>query len=71
MRVSARLCALAVAVAVRRGERAAVSELMEKVSANGSLTPPRGHLGLKYGEIDTNGNLHSTQVCHSDAAFVS
>ncbi|XP_003964289.1 serine palmitoyltransferase 3 [Takifugu rubripes] len=34
---------------------------MEKASANGSPTPRRGHLGRKYGEIDKNGNLSSTQ----------
>lgn len=50
---------------------AAGSELMEKVSANGSLTPRRGHLGPKHGEIDRNGNLNSTQVCHPNAAFAS
>ncbi|XP_056903868.1 serine palmitoyltransferase 3 [Takifugu flavidus] len=43
---------------------------MEKASANGSPTPRRGHLGRKYGEIDKNGNLSSTQrnVPGSDAA---
>lgn len=69
VRVRARPCALG--VAVRRGERAAVSGLMEKVSANGSLTPRRGHLGRKYAETDQNGNLDSAQVRHNNAAFIS
>lgn len=64
VRVSVRLVLLS-----NGASGAAVSELMETVSANGSLTPRRGHLGLKHGEIDKNGNLNSTQVCHSDAAF--
>lgn len=69
MRVCARLCAFS--VVVRGASGAAVSELMEKASANGSLTPRRGHLGRKYGEIDKNGNLSSTQVCHSNTALIS
>lgn len=52
------------------GLQALLSGFMEKVSANGSLTPRRGHLGLKYGGIDKYGNHNKAEVCQSNTALL-